>query len=223
MSNIIFSLVKSEKELNRALNLAYLEYRRKKFIKASNEKIYKTSFNTPSKSVTFVAKNNNKVIATASLIIDSESGLPMDSLYKKELDDLRKKGKKISEISQLAFDNETTKSSFEEIKTINLLLTLFKLMFHYCLYRGINNICICVNPLHKIFYEHLFFKDLGKGLKKYPAMNGAPAIAKYLTINKQLKKIAAEKKPAVYKIFYKNKPNYKMFGGKSRLTFKIKI
>src|SRR3972149_3375898 len=52
----------------------------------------------------FVTRDATRVIATLTLIQDSELGLPMDGLYRDELDALRARGRGIAEVSALSVD-----------------------------------------------------------------------------------------------------------------------
>lgn len=120
-------------------------------------------------TVIFVAKSYLTVISTLTEIFDTELfGLPMDELYRKELDGLRSKGRKIVELSALV-----TPVNF---RWMNVFMYINKIMFQYSSDRGVNDLCIAVNPRHVRFYKHiLLFEDLGPE-RYYPKVN-APAVA----------------------------------------------
>ena len=120
-------------------------------------------------TVIFVAKSYLTVISTLTEIFDTELfGLPMDELYQKELDGLRSKGRKIVELSALV-----TPADF---RWMNVFMYISKVMYLYSLDRGVNDLCIAVNPKHVRFYKHiLLFEDLGPE-RYYPRVN-APAVA----------------------------------------------
>ncbi|MGA2735734.1 MAG: hypothetical protein ABSG35_24460, partial [Syntrophobacteraceae bacterium] len=126
-------------------------------------------------TVIFVAKTYLTVISTLTEIFDTEQfGLPMDELYQKELDGLRSEGRKIVEISALV-----TPANF---RWMNLFMYINKLMFHYSLDHGVNDLCIAVNPRHVSFYKNiLLFEDLGPK-RYYPKVN-APAVALRLNMD----------------------------------------
>jgi predicted metal-binding protein len=65
------------------------------------------------------------------------------------------------------------------IRTIPSILKVFKLILHYCHNKGrVTDILITINPSHEIFYtRYLPFKDFA-GLRHYPSVKGAPALAK---------------------------------------------
>lgn len=127
-------------------------------------------------TVVFVAKSNLKVISTVSEILDTEQfGLPMDELYRKEIDELRSRGRKIVELSALV-----TPADF---RWTNVVMYICKVMFQYSIDTGINDLCIAVNPKHVRFYKQiLLFEDLGPE-RHYPKVH-APAVA--LRVNMDL-------------------------------------
>ncbi len=126
-------------------------------------------------TVMFVAKSYLTVISTLTEIFDTELfGLPMDELYRKELDALRSKGRKIVEVSSLVTP--------VDFRWKNVFMYINKIMYLYSLDRGVNDICIAVNPRHVRFYKHeLLFEDLGPE-RYYPKVN-APAVALRLNID----------------------------------------
>ncbi|MGC8492426.1 MAG: N-acyl amino acid synthase FeeM domain-containing protein [Syntrophobacteraceae bacterium] len=120
-------------------------------------------------TVVFVAKSNKNVISTISEIADTEPfGLPMDELYRGELDELRARGRKIVELSALVTP--------ADYRWTNVVMYICKVMYQYSIDHGINDLCIAVNPKHVRFYKHiLLFEDLGPE-RYYPKVN-APAVA----------------------------------------------
>ena len=208
MKDIVYALSKTKSSAKESAFLVQKEYIKQGYINPDNIenkiKIFKNS-------ATFIAKYKNRVVGTVSVFFDSDLGLPMDEIYNKELNKLRSQNKKIAEVGHLAIDNDflSKEPGFKE-KYNNLFLvsSLFKLVFHYCIYENIDNICISINPKHNLFYKSILFKDIG-GLKFYPSVNNAPALAKTLDISKlKNKKI---KNYLLNKLFWNNPPDYKIF------------
>jgi hypothetical protein len=117
----------------------------------------------------FVAKSYLTVISTLTEIFDTEAfGLPMDAIYRKEVDALRENGRKVVELSALV--------SPKNLRWRNLFMYLAQVMYWYSSYRGVNDLCIAVNPKHVRFYKNIFlFEDLGPE-RHFPKV-GAPAVA----------------------------------------------
>jgi hypothetical protein len=120
-------------------------------------------------TVVFVAKSYLTVLSTLTEIFDTpEFGLPMDVIYRRELDSLREKDRKIVELSALVTP--------PKLRWRNLFMLLAQIMYQYSRYRGVNDLCIAVNPKHVRFYKTIFlFENFGPE-RHYPRVD-APAIA----------------------------------------------
>ncbi|WP_235731749.1 N-acyl amino acid synthase FeeM domain-containing protein [Fundidesulfovibrio putealis] len=127
------------------------------------------------KSCVFVFKSYLTVLSTMSYIPDTHRfGLPMDDLYKPELDSLRDAGRKVVELGSLA--------TLPQRRMQNLIVFLAKAIFRYALSTKADDLCIMVNPKHVRFYESIFlFEPFGEE-RHYEKVN-APAVA--LRVNMQ--------------------------------------
>lgn len=118
--------------------------------------------------ITLVAYQDDKVVGTMSLGMDSPQGMAVDQLYKQEADQLRAEGRKLCDITRLAVDRD--------IKTKSVLAALFHMSFIY----GHNihhatDFLIEVNPRHVLFYQRMMgFEPFGEE-KTCPRVN-APAV-----------------------------------------------
>lgn len=119
-------------------------------------------------------KQGPSVIATLTKFIDSDLfGLPMDALYKSELDELRKEGRIIVEYGSLAANNNS--------KLWHKTISLQKYALAGCLRNNTDDVCITVNPRHASYYKKFGFMDLGPE-KHYDYVN-APAVALRLPLD----------------------------------------
>jgi len=131
-------------------------------------------YNALPSTVTFIAREEGKIVATVSLILDSFLGLPMEELYQEEIKGLREQGLKLAEVSGLA--------SAKDCRNQNISMLANKIMFAYAEYAGVDRLCIVVNPNHVDFYRSvLFFEPFGQ-LKYYPKVKNAPAQALILNL-----------------------------------------
>lgn len=117
--------------------------------------------------VTMTISEEDKVIGTITLGIDSPSGLLADEIFKDEVDAYRARGRKVCELTKLAFD-PTTRSK-------TALASLFHIIFIYLRQvQKCTDIFIEVNPRHRRFYERMLgFRKHGPK-KMNPRVN-APA------------------------------------------------
>lgn len=157
-------------ELEQTFRLIYDVYLKRGII--PHEKKHKMTYNIhyllPS-TTHIIAKSYDTVISNLTEMFDNAYfGLPMDSLYKKEVDVLRKKGRKIVELSGLATPKEH--------RWKNIFHYLVQVMYWFSLYSDVDDVCVTVNPRHVRYYMYLFpFEQFGQ--ERYYERVGAPAIA----------------------------------------------
>lgn len=106
--------------------------------------------------ITLTASMKDVLVGTVTLSIDSPAGLLADEVFKDEIDKYRGKGRKLCELTKLAFDAET-KSAFA-----------FASLFHICfIYARRLHSCtdafIEINPRHRRYYERMLgFQQQGQ-------------------------------------------------------------
>lgn len=163
-------IAETHDELAQSFALVYREYMEAGYITNPHPSgIHFSAFNFLPSTCVFIFRTYLTVISTLTQIFDTPNfGLPMDALYKKELDSLRAEGRKITELSALATP--------KEVRWCNLMVFLSRTMFEYSRMNGVDDICIMVNPKHVNFYKTMFlFEDFGPE-RFYPGV-GAPAVA----------------------------------------------
>ncbi len=118
--------------------------------------------------ITLVAYQEDMVVGTLTLGLDSPDGMVVDELYKREADQLRAAGRVPCDITRLAVD--------QDVKSKSVLGALFHLSFIY----GHNihhatDFLIEVNPRHVLFYQRMLgFEPFGEE-RVCPRVN-APAV-----------------------------------------------
>lgn len=163
-------IAETRDEFAQSFALVYKEYLDSGYIKNPHpSEMHFSVFNFLPETCVFIFRTYLTVISTLTQIFDTPLfGLPMDSLYKEELDVLRAQGRKITELSALATPKET--------RWCNLMVFLSRTMFEYSRINAVDDICIMVNPKHVSFYKTMFlFEDFGP--EKFYAGVGAPAVA----------------------------------------------
>jgi hypothetical protein len=130
----------------------------------------------PTTSV-IVVRDGSRVAATLTLIEDATLGLPMDELYRQELNLLRVRGRRLSEVSALALDPRYRAHG------VSIVMRMMRVTYAFAaIIARRDDICIAVNPRHVDFYRNaLNFQTLG-ALKRYKTVNGAPAVAMRLDL-----------------------------------------
>ena len=105
--------------------------------------------------VTLAAWQFDEIVATITLGVDSSAGLLADSLYGKELADLRRPNRLICEVSRLAVD--------PDFSSRELLASLFQAALKYAKeIFSASDAVIEINPRHACYYERrLGFRQIG--------------------------------------------------------------
>lgn len=171
--SLLFSLAQTTEELEQAYRLVYRNYLRAEYIDSHPSEMRYSRFNVLPSTATFVARLRDTVVTTASIVFDSPLGLPMEIIYHDEIERLRKAGARLCEVTMLADRRRAG------MRTIPAILQLFKLVLHYAMHEDrATDIVITINPSHEGFYtRYLPFDDLA-GLRCYPSVKNAPALAK---------------------------------------------
>ncbi len=164
-----FRIADTGQELLQAFGLLYHEYLHAGYVLENTSELLFTRHHLLPETTVFVAKAENAVLSTTTVVRDCrEFGLPMDDLYESELTDLRQQGRRVLEICSLASDSRRVSRSAVQ--------NFIKLIFLYCIFQDVDDVCIMVNPRHARLYANLFgFKPFGEQ-RHYPRVN-APAVA----------------------------------------------
>jgi hypothetical protein len=171
-------LVANTRELRAdAWGLVYRSYLARGYMAESELGMRILSQDALPEASTFLAQQVPDWRATATLTVvpDTPLGLPMDSLYRRELDLLRGAGRKPCEIAKLvmgeAGDDEEAKPDVE------LLLALFRVAYLTARYlEGCTDFVVTVNPHHEKYYRRLMrFERMGEP-HSYGAVAGAVAV-----------------------------------------------
>ena len=193
----MFKIADEKEEYESASRLVHDKYVQKGYMTPTESGLRLSLRNALPETTTFIGKKKDTVVSTLTLFQDSEMGLPMDAIYKEELDQLRRQGRKIAEVGSLAVHPSISKQDQTVLMHGN------KIMHSYSRdYLGVDDLVVAINPRHQLFYESiLLFEQIGE-LKAYHYAKKAPAVAYRLNLN------TAEKR---YKTTYQNKPSEKNF------------
>lgn len=168
-------------EYSRAFRLVYEEYLRSKYTKPHPSRMYYNIWSMLPQTSVFTFKSYHDVLCTLTHIVDTEMfGLPVDAVYKPEIDELRAQGRKVVEVGALATQYIRRWS--------NLMVYLAKAMFQYSMMTDVNDIVIMVNPKHVNFYTSVFlFKPFGE-VRHYSTVD-APAVALRINLNEAVEEL----------------------------------
>jgi hypothetical protein len=169
----------SREELEEAYRLVYLSFLQRDYITESPVQMRFSIFNALPETVTFVAEVKGETIATVTLVPDTPAGLPMDEVYRYEVQALRDQGRRLAEVTMLADRRHEVR------RALPVVMLLMKRVFDYAtLVLKANDLCITINPRHETYYRRfLLFQQLG-GLKNYASVRNNPALAERLDLDR---------------------------------------
>lgn len=137
-------------EWEQAFQLITENYRQRGYESSAPGQIRFTPYHGLPETVVLVAKHQERVIYTMTLVFDNVLlGLPMESLYHAEIARMRAAGCQIMEVSCLA-SQDLSLREFTPVFTSMVRLTI-----HYSLSVGAESWVISVNPKHRRFYTKI--------------------------------------------------------------------
>lgn len=205
LENFIFRPAETPEDYLSAFNLVYKVFLKTGFIQPSPTPFRLAPQHSHKDSRVFIGvnKENNKekVVYSISIFPDSDAGLPMDTVFSKELEKLRAKGRFIVEAGHLAAD------STYKMNTMNVPMLGNKILHQYTSeYLDADDIVIAIHPKYRWFYEELLlFEKIGE-IGEYSYANNNPAVAMRLDL-----RTAQARYKKVYRKISKEKNFYHFF------------
>jgi hypothetical protein len=171
-------IARERADLEAAFLLLATSYRARGYEMPSAKLFRYSPYHVLPDTVTVVAKDGDRVVATLSLVPDTAFlGLPMECIYGRELNDLRREGRRLAEPTSLA-DCDLSAREF-----LQVFKTFIKVIFQYHVRKGGDSWVITVNPRHRSFYlKVLGFEALGP-CRSYPFVQGHDAEAFFLDVH----------------------------------------
>lgn len=186
LSECEFRPVNTKEEFIACSKLVHQEYVRKDYMIPHPNKLRLDVRQMTAKSTTFIALYKRRyILATLTLVEDSPFGVPMDKIYKDELDEMRHQKTTFGEVTMLATNTallQHPETDFKSSDQMIVLLYLFRELFSHvrnalCL----SSLVACFHPRHEMFYQAIKFAPLGS-LKPYGSVHDNPAVAYRLNV-----------------------------------------
>lgn len=174
---LVLKLAETREELEACFTLLHDAYVAVGFMKPDPSGMRATIYHALPTTTTLLAKFDDRVVGTLSLIRQSVMGFPMQKIF--DIEPIVRQGGNIAEVSALAVHRSFQASGG------TILFPLMKFMYEYarnCF--DTRHLVIAVNPRHIAFYESiLFFRRLKQGeVSHYGFVNGAPAVGAHLDL-----------------------------------------
>lgn len=171
-TSLIFKIAETREEWESAFRLVHRSYVRSRLIEPQPSGMRLTPFHLRPGSQVFIAKQEEEVVCTVSLIEDGDLGVPMEEIFPEEIASMRQAGLSFGEVSCLA----DRRSDFGRI--VPTFLEVNRWMAQYARRRGLDRLVIAVHPRHARFYQrYMHFYPMGGEEKLYPRVRNHPAVA----------------------------------------------
>ena len=168
------TLARSIDDLHQAFSLTYRSYYRAGLVADNPSGLRLTPYHLLPDSEVIIAKLDQTVVSTLSWFGDGKLGLPMQSMYSREIEFLRDQGCKLAEIGSLA-DRRSDPRRF-----ISSFADMGRLLAQASASRDIDTLVAVAHPKHaKLYKRVLGFKQIGDHTD-CPYANGNPAEALFL-------------------------------------------
>lgn len=153
-------VIGDEPRAMQAFRLLYENYAAQGYVAQTASRIHFSPFQLLPEARILGICEGPKVTATLTQVVDSETaGLPMDSLFRKELDELRDKGRRLVELCAFASYNA---------KSPRLALQLQRTGIRRALAMEATDLCIMVNPRHAPYYKRMYLCEALCEDRMYP-------------------------------------------------------
>jgi hypothetical protein len=173
----IFTVASTCEEVLEAWQLVYEIYLRTGLIDPNPFQVHTVPQAVGPHAVVAIGRLDGQAISAISAYTDSQAGLPLDSVYEAELNELRNKGRRLAEVGLFADRREHINRSIEGI------LELMRFGFFYATYHRCDHIVIGVHPTHSMFYKRIFgFEQIGEQ-RNYCTVKNNPVILHRLDLD----------------------------------------
>ncbi len=178
MQRSLFRLTAARDELESTFRLLYAAYVEGGITRPNPEGLRVTPYHLVPSTEVAVAAYPGRVVCTATLIRDGPMGLPMESIYKEQVEERRARGLSLAEISCLAHADRPATRYFQHV------IGVMSLVAQAARCRGVDQLMLAVQPRHARFYSRYLGCELIGGLVLYETVCYRPAVALCLDINR---------------------------------------
>jgi hypothetical protein len=187
-------VARSQADREAAFRLIYDSYLRAGLVRENPFGMRVSPYHLLPTTEMFVATVEETVVATMSIVMDGELGLPMESIFPEEIAQRRQAGTRLAEVSCLA-DRRAEPQRF-----MSLMVLLSRLLAQFANYVQVEELLLAVHPSHARFYQRrLNFTPIAFE-EAYPLVCNKPAQGMSLNIASVFKN-----EPAEYEIYVKER------------------
>jgi len=153
---IIQKIAQTRQEREAAFSLIYKSYLRAGLCEPNQFGLRISPYQLSPSSEMFITVSDGEVVATVSLVIDSDMGLPMELVYPEQVNEARQNGYLMGEISCLADRRK------DHRRIIQNLCELTGLLVQYARFQRLDGVMLVSHPKHARFYKrYMGYESIG--------------------------------------------------------------
>ncbi len=169
-AELSISIARTREEVAAAWNLVYRSYLQANLINGNPFEIHTVPHALNAKTSVVVGRINDEIVSTLTIMHDDRKrGLPLDKVYRTQLDGLRGQGRRLLEVGLFA----------DRRLSIRRATAAFMEMMRFVFYRScydLADIMIGVHPRHAAFYQRNFGFSVEGPVDVHPVVNNRPVI-----------------------------------------------
>jgi hypothetical protein len=169
-SGLNFYVARTLEDVLEAWQLVYIAYRRAELIDSNPYELHTMQQAVGPQTMVVTGCLGPLSVSTLSVYIDHPGGLPLDSVYKDELANLRQEGRRIMEVGLFGDRRDHLNRSAEG------LFELMRFAYFYGVYNNVDDVVIGIHPDHAAFYKRFFAFEQFGDRRDYPTVKNNPVI-----------------------------------------------
>ena len=168
-----YKVASSFGEVLEAWCLVYRQYLAASLIGPNEFSIFTFPEYISNNTAVIIGKDGGQTVCTASAVLDSDRGLPLDNYYKNELDQLRAEGRNLIEVGLVA--------DSRKLENFSNVIELMNGIARFGVYSKHLDYVVGIHPRRVNLYNRLWgFKPFGQK-KDYAALKTAPVVLLHLS------------------------------------------
>jgi len=169
-SGVVCKIADTVPEWSAAFSIVYDRYRAGGLIDPNPFRMRVLPYHLIVSTNTFIAIQDGRVVCTATLVTDSEDGLPLEPIFPAEVERKRMQGLTLAEVSCLASRVTSARTFFK------VFLPLLRLLSQHARHFGVDQLVVACHPKHARLYERsMGFRQFTRETT-YGALHNAPVV-----------------------------------------------
>ncbi|NJL30914.1 MAG: hypothetical protein HC898_04395 [Phycisphaerales bacterium] len=144
--SLYVSRVSNLMELKHAYHLVHDTFVHQGYILPNPSGMRLRSYEAVPETATFVARAAGQIVGVIGLVFDSpDMGLPSDDVFGDEINQLRRQGRKVAEVTNLAVS--------PDFRATRAFMELSRAIWAYAASHGVDDLFISISAGHSLFFE----------------------------------------------------------------------